>query len=326
MHYFKTQWPLVLLAATLAVTSRGANAQLAITSAGASQGLSLTTFATGFPSNVGNAGPFGITFSNGGVLVSDALENVRLFPSDTDGQNAATIPVSQNYGANNAIGIAQVGGKIYMAQTGTSQDVVQINANGTFNQLVVSGFNHPVGIVADPFNGHLFVSDQFSRIYDVDPIAKTKTSFVNVPADGLSLSPDGKTLYAAGGNGHVMGFNVATGAQVFDSGFIPGGIDGTAAGTGQFTNDLFVNTNSGTFYEINLNTLSQSLIASGGSRGDFVTVDPSNDTLLITQTDRILRLNGATFTSVPEPSTLACLASFALAFLFVARLKRRSQP
>ncbi len=79
----------------------------------------------------------------------------------------------------------------------------------------------------------------------------------------------------------------------------------------------------GTLYEINLNTGSQTLIASGGSRGDFVTVDPSNDTLLITQTDRIQRLNGATFT-VPEPSTLACLASLAFVSLFVLRLKSRS--
>jgi len=57
-----------------------------------------------------------------------------------------------------------------------------------------------------------------------------------------------------------------------------------------------VNTNSGTLIEINQTTMAQTVLAIGGSRGDFVTVDPTNDTLLITQTDRIIRLSGATFT------------------------------
>ncbi len=298
--------------AILCASTSEANAQLSITAAGVAQGLSLTTFATGFPSDGNGVGPLGITFtSNGGVLVSDAPGNTRLFPSDTDGQNATTIPISQNYGTNNALGMAQVGGKIYMTQVG-NKDVAQVNANGTFNQVVVTGFDHPVGIVANPSNGHLFVSDQFTRIYDVDPIAGTKTSFANVPADGLSLSPDGRILYGAGGNGHLLGFRVSTGALVFDSGFIPGGVDGTAAGAGLFSNYVFANTNSGTLYEINLTTLSQTLIATGGSRGDFVTVDSTNNTLLITQTDRIQRLNGATFT-VPEPGAIALLLAGGMA-------------
>ncbi len=70
------------------------------------------------------------------------------------------------------------------------------------------------------------------------------------------------------------GFNAVTGAQVFDSGFIPDGIDGTAIGYGNLAGNIFVNTNGGTVFEVNLTTNAQTLIASGGSRGDFVTVDP----------------------------------------------------
>ena len=189
------------------------------------QGLSLTTFATGFPPGPFGS-PYGIAFpTTGGVLVSDDPGNVRLFPTDTDGQNAANAPVGQNYGTANAVGLGQIGGNIYMAQAGLGISSRSITTARS-TRLIVGGFDHPVGIAADPFTGHLFVSDQFSQIYDVDPIAKTKTPFVSVPADGLSLSPDGSILYAAAGNGHILGFNTTSKAQVFDSGFIPGGSTG----------------------------------------------------------------------------------------------------
>jgi len=320
----KTICAVLLLLSVLRVSE----AQLMLTPAGKAQGLSLTTFITGFPSISNGLGPAGVGFANGHVLVSDGPGDVRLFATDTDGQNVNNALTTHFYGFINAIGIAQLSGNLYMTQA-SSNDLIQINADGTFNHLVVGGFNHPVGVAADPFNGQLFVSDQFIRIYKVDPSTGTKTPFVNTQADGLSLSPDGQTLYAAGENGHILGYSVNTGNLVLDSGFIPGGIDGTAAGVGLFANEVFVNTNSGTLYEINLTTHSQTLIASGGSRGDFVTVDPTNDTLLITQTDRLLRLNGATFTTVPEPGVVPLLLSsvlFAGSVLLRRRYKQQYNP
>ena len=81
--------------------------------------------------------------------------------------------------------------------------------------------------------------------------------------------------------------------------------------------------------EINFATDAQTLIASGGSRGDFVTVDPSNNSLLLTQSDRIIRLtpgSGAGFGPVPEASTfvstgLLMLGGFSL--LLAARKRTR---
>lgn len=313
---------IVALVLLLIGTGASLRADLTLTAAGIGQSLTLTTFASGFPSS-SSVGPLGVAFVPGGnVLVSDAPGNVRVFPNDTDGQSAGAAPVAQNYGFGNAIDLAQVGGNVYMTQQ-SSGDLVQINNNGMFNQLIVSGMPAATGMVADPFNGHLFVSTLGNNeIWNVDPVAKTKTPFVSASADGLTISADGKTVYGEVG-GHILGWSTTTGMQVFDSGAIPGGPDGTAIGAGLFAGELFVNTNSGQVFEINQTTLAQTLIATGGTRGDFVTVDPTNDTLLLTQTDKIFRLNGATF-NTPEPGYFG-LIGFALAGLLVVRQRRASR-
>lgn len=302
------------------LTSSPLNADMMLTTAGVDQNLTLSTFATGFPSS-SSVGPLGIAFlPSGGLLVSDYPGNVRLFATDADGQNASSAPVAQNYGGANAVGLAQTGGQIYMTRQATG-DLVQINPNGTFNQVIVTGMPDATGIVADQLTGHLFVSLPNSGvIYDVDPVAKTKIVFATVAdPDGLTMSADGSTLYAEA-NGHIIGWNTTSKAQVFDSGAIPGGPDGTAIGAGFFAGELFVNTNSGQLIEINQSTHAQTLLATGGSRGDFVTVDPNNDTLLLTQTDRVLRVTGITFTTTPEPTSLGLVGvGFGLAVLVFRR-------
>lgn len=289
-------------------TSRAA---MVLTQAAIDQGLGVSTFVDNFPSFNG-VGPLGIAFpATGGVLVSDWFGNVRRFATDSDGQNAALAPIGQNYGQNNnANALVRVGGSIYMSQYNQGGRVLQINDDGTFNQVIVSGVPQALGMAVNPADGHLFVaSGSNNQILDVDPVAKTMTVFAHVSRpDGISISPDGKTLYAAAyGTGHIVGFDVLTGAQVFDSGYIGSGVDGTAAGSGAFSNLLFANLNNGKLIEIDLTTHAQTVIGIGGSRGDFVTVDPSNNTLLITQSDRILRLTGASFTAVPEPGSLVLM-------------------
>ncbi len=307
--------------------ARPAQAQLTLTPAGTALGFSLSTFATGFPTR-DNTGPLGIAFtSGGGVLVSSIGGGVRLFPTDTDGQNAAFVKAAQSYGFKNAHGLATIGNSIYMTQ-GINGDVVEINPNGTFNQKIVGGLGFALGIVADASSGHLFVSNQTDTIFDVNPIAKTATPFVSgVQIDGVALSADGKTLYGADNHtSHVLGFSILSGLQTFDSGYIAGGVDGTASGYGKLAGNLFVNNNDGTFVEINLATDAQTLIASGGSRGDFVTVDPTNNTLLLTQSDRILRLSGGNFGPVPEASTFVStglLMLGGLGLLLAARKRSR---
>ncbi len=287
---------------------------LTLTAAGQAAGFGLSTFATGFPES-SNVGPLGVAFpATGGVLVSDDPGNLRLFPTDTDGQNAANI-APKNFGASNAIGLGQLNGAIYMTQQ-TAGDVVQLINNGASTQVIVSGIPDATAVLADPFNNLLYV-DNGGKIYAVDPVAKAANVFQNISADGLSLSADGKTLYAAirGGAfaGHVLGFDITTKAMVFDSGTISPGVDGIALGNGPVAGNLFVNTNGGTLVEVNLATTAQTIIASGGSRGDFVAVDPNNATLLVTQSDRIVRLVPGVFVITRLPTMMALTASTASA-------------
>jgi hypothetical protein len=85
---------------------------LSITQAGVTQGLSVSLFANNFPIDGseanGGVGPVGIAFpTTGGVLVTDAPGNIRLLPTDTNGQNASTVtPLQLSYGHNNAAGLA----------------------------------------------------------------------------------------------------------------------------------------------------------------------------------------------------------------------------
>jgi titin len=270
---------------------------LTLTQAATTAGFALTTFASGFPQRSDGLGPFGIGFpASGGVLVDDGPGNVRRFPTDTDAQTAgANPPVSgASYGESNAEGMARVGNLMYLNR-GQANGIAQINDDGTTKSFFANNVINSDAMVLNPLNGHLFVSSFNGPIFDVDPVAQTATVFVNVPCDGLTFDPVNGILYgalysAAGPGNAVQGFDINTKAVVFDSGTIAGGPDGTALGTGALANDLLVNTNSGTVIEVNLTTKAQTVLASGGTRGDFVTVDPNNGTLLVTQSDQVARL------------------------------------
>ena len=300
--------------------SNRAHADLTLTPAGVAAGFTLSTFADSFPF-VNNIGPLGITFSGGQVIVSDYPGNVRVFPTDTDGQHATSVAIAQNYGFSNAVGLTTVGSKTYMTQQ-SAASIVQINANGTFNQNIV-GYANATGIISNPNNGHLFVSNG-SNIIDVDPIAKTSVLFNGAPADGLAT--DGTTLYAAVSINSIVGYNILTKAQTFTSGFV-NTADGSALGFGALSGNIFANTNDGRLVEINLLTSVQTILATGGTRGDFVTVDP-NGSLLVTQTDRIVRLTaraGGGFSSTPEPGTVGLFVSVGLSSLGVLARRRRAR-
>lgn len=290
--------------------------------------FNLSTFVDQVPATGFCCGPLGVAFpTTGGVLLADYTGNTLLFASDTDNQHASAGVVGQNFGSNNPADLASLGGNIYMTLQSTGS-VVQLNNNGTLNHTVAS-LSFATGLAANPSANVLYASNTGGSIFKITPSGALTTLVTNAGGgvDGLTVNAAGTIVYAEVG-GHIKGFDTTSGMQVFDSGAIAGGPDGTAIGlTGAIANELFVNTNGGTVVQIDLNTLAQTTILTGGSRGDFVTVDPLTDSLLITQTDSLLRLtpiNGTFTGSVPEPSTWAMMIIGFAGISFLAYRRRNS--
>jgi hypothetical protein len=299
--------------------NNSAQAAIALTPAGIAQGLKLTTFASGYP-NTEDVGPLGVAFTNtGGVLTTDKLGNMRLFPTSADNQLASAAPVTQNYGLNGSTGLAHFGGHIYMSRQGNG-DVVEVNQDGTFKQTILTGLPYATGIIANPVSGHLYVSTiGINAVYDIDPVAKTKTLFANGDVDGLTVSDDGSTLYLIGENGIITGYNTTTKAVVFAPLTVSPFIDGAVIGRGTLAGNMFVNTRDGKIIEVNLASKVQTTIADGGSRGDFAYADASDNSLLFTQTDRIVRLAEASVGAVPLPAGVWAGALTGLGGLMISR-------
>jgi hypothetical protein len=309
---------LIVAFATIA-WSVPAHAAIALTPAGIAQGLKLTTFASGFP-NTDEVGPLGVAFtSSGGVLTTDKLGNIRLFPTSADNQLASAAPVTQNYGLNGATDLAHFGGHIYMSRQG-SGDVVEVNQDGTFKQTILTGLPYATGMIANPVTGHLYVSTiGINAVYEIDPVAKTKTLFTNGDVDGMAISDDGGTLYLVGETGVITGYNTGSKAVVFAPLTVSPFIDGAVLGRGSLAGNLFVNTRDGKIIEVNLASKVQTTIADGGSRGDFAFPDFSSNSLLFTQTDSIVRLAEANVGAVPLPAGVWAGALTGLGGLIVSR-------
>jgi sugar lactone lactonase YvrE len=159
-----------------------------------------------------------------------------------------------------------------------------------------------------------------NAVYEVDPIAKTKTLFTSGDIDGLALSSNGSTLYSLNEDtGMITGYSTTTGGVVFNPLFVSTQIDGAVQGLPTLGNNLFVNTRDGKIIEVNLTNRTETTIADGGSRGDFASVDRINNTLLFTQSDSIVRLSLAQVSAVPLPPGIWAGAVTALGGLVISR-------
>ncbi|WP_301002435.1 fibronectin type III domain-containing protein [Capsulimonas corticalis] len=267
---------------------------LTLTPEGIAKGFRLTTFATNFP-NSNSEGPFGIAVTRQGrVYVADwSMSKLFIFPTDVDNQSAASGSVLSS--SINYFGLASDGASVYANFDGG--DINELNPDGTLKRKIYGPGG--LGLAVNPVTHHVVTSNNNGSILDINPFdltapVVTLAHVVNSYSDGISVSPDGRYVYAAVHNG-AQGFdtsntNLNTNSILNIS--VTDGPDGMAAGAGTLAGKLYSNNNDGTVTEIDLNSPNhdQIPIAQGGSRGDLTGVDTSNGTFLLSQTDRIMRL------------------------------------
>jgi hypothetical protein len=298
-----------------------------------------TDFVTGAPTctvSSENAGPIGLGFGGGHFFTTDHCNHtIYRFPVSAGDFSAPE--ASADNGLTHGIAIA--GGQYY-GLAGTNSTLARgLYAFDPVTLAIVgpliapfNDFGGPLAVVVDPAspdvsNPDLFVSrsDGIFRVQSPNS-APVVTQFAAGNFDGLCFTSDGSRLYGAEvGTQHVIGFDRSA-TQVLDvdlSNHGPDGIgvanDHTLAGGVDVSNNLFINSNDGTIERIDVNNGNAvSVVATGGSRGDFATVGPDG-CFYATQTDRIVKLAPCFFATPPTTTSDDCGGGLAGAICLSAR-------
>jgi hypothetical protein len=309
----------------------GAQASLTLNATGIADGFSLSTY---YNDPVTNYGVLSLANGPGGVMYAAGYARGELYKfADVDGQTFASRTATASAGGS-PTGIASVGGQVYVGLLGQTIYKVDSSLNVTPVTIVNRTWSFDYGMWANPVTGHLIASTS-SGLIDVDPITGIWTQIgpSGLFVDGVTVSPDGKVAYGADTtNQRIVGYSLVApnpAAAVIATGFLGHGPDGTGIITGGlFDGDIVVNNNDGTLGLIDHVTGLETIIASNGSRGDLVSADLSNGTLLLDQSEGVLRLScgpdcfigGPPPTETPEPMTLSIVA---FGLLGIARSRRR---
>jgi hypothetical protein len=314
------------------VSVTSANASLILTTAGINDGFTLTTFLSGYDAQYGPLAQ-GIA-PNGNVINDSLLHNSIYVFSDIDGQTLSNAVIAQPYTCttgNCNYAMTTAGGQVYGAQAAGGV-YEHFASDGTFTpipNLVSAGLFDSLGMWGDPVNGHI-ISESTRGLVDIDPVAGTfRVINSNTSFDGVTVSPDGTIVYAESG-GTVQSYDFNTGALIhtYFTGHSPDGT-GVISG-GNFNGDVVVNNNDGTVglldpTKANGDPSQFVIIASGGTRGDFVSPDTSNGTLFLSQNEEVARLSCGSGCSIggipttPEPATFSLLFGASLAGIILAR-------
>lgn len=331
--------PLLAAVGALAVSvlAGPARAQLALTPAGIADGFSLTTLVNGFP-NSGSLGPLGATVTpTGAVLINDTSNGTIYTFADTPNANPALAQTPAAALTTQAFGgfppaFATSKGSVWGSGGFSGPNANQFAQFSNTGVLLNTNSNIAVtnGMWTDPVNSHVIATGG-GNIYDITlgataALSTARIVVSGVSVDGLTVSPDGTTIYGAEGSS-VVGWNLTTGAQVFSDSVANADGIGVITSSNGLNGDLVVNSNNGFLALLDPTGHNPDVtIATGGSRGDYVAADSNNGSLLLSQTDRELELScgngcaiGGPPPNVPEPASLVLLASGLLALRVVRR-------
>ena len=314
-----------------------------LTLTGAGAGFTLSTAIGGYAYNTSNPVDYqfvSIGVNNAGKLIGHFGGDAYIF-NDLDNQTifSALSSASITGSASTvSLAMASAGGTLYGSLSGSSYYV--LNQNGTIASTLAltPPINSLFGMWTNPANGHL-ISSVSGGLIDIDPIAGTYTTVFSTgdQLDGVTVSPDGNYAYVADTTtSQVLGYDVlgaGYGTNTFSSSILGSGPDGMGvlAGTCRQAGNIVVNNNNGTIGLIDpsVNNSGQTVIANGGNRGDYASLDTNNGTLLLSQNDQIARLQapagcsiGTVLTDAPEPASLALLATALLALATLMARRR----
>jgi hypothetical protein len=319
------------VAAVTLVANVPAHAALALTPAGIADGFTLSTYASGgSPSAYTFLAAAPISSSSLVVLDESGFPNsiLKLY-SDVNGQTPSSFSSSVPF--SGGINIANAGGKTYAAAQNGGFSTVSSSLG--LAPVLVPNYVHSLGLAGNPVTGHLLAAGSLSGVsgvYDINPLTGASTLIHAGGYDGVSVSPDGSVVYAEIGGG-VAGYLIGGAhTQVF-SFTPPGGTGPDGTGVifgGPFNGFVIVNNNDGSVSLVDPTGTMATVIASGGSRGDFTSPDTNDGSLLLSEFGTMFRLNapGGTFGGpgavIPEPTSFALFGFMAVGGL-VYRWRRR---
>jgi hypothetical protein len=255
-------------------------------------------FVTGFPTTstpAGDLGPLGMINDGENFFVSDPVGG-RLYKFPVTGGDAGDPSVPVTTGGV-LTGLALWDG-VYFGTSAKSIRTFDPNTLAVTDTAIVLPCTTE-GLIGDPLTSDLFVSTSCGVYRVQDPMssspAVTEFSSVTDYFDGIAITSDGQEIWATDpAHDEVLAFNrsgavVQTiadthgpdGISLVSANVVAGGID--------LSNNVFINNNDGTLLRVDTNSMNAvSIVASGGSRGDFSTVGPDG-CLYATQSDRIVK-------------------------------------
>ncbi len=258
-------------------------------------GFASSLYATGFASSgiSSGVGPVGLVMDSSGTLYVADNANGELYTVPAGGGVAKPLAQDQLFGLAESSS-----GRLYGATLGGTIYEVSKTTGALIRDIVSVGSAEGIGF--DPLSGDLFVDAtanneiiRVSHLEDGQPVT-TSVYATGAPLDGIDFGSGGTMYVANTGAGivySVSGTNQPAPHNLVVAARLPVP-DGTAVGGTAGSQFLAVNENNGNVMMVNLTTGAQTLIASGGTRGDFVTVG-SDECLYATQSASIERVTSS---------------------------------